>query len=85
MGRRDDYRSGARFGPEGVRSASAMLRPYNPVQDVMVFGNLSCVDYGDAPTVPGYVADTLDRIEEFVAPDRRGRRRSRSASAATTP
>ena len=23
------YRSGARFGPEGVRSASAMLRPWN--------------------------------------------------------
>jgi agmatinase len=62
------YRSGARFGPEGVRSASAMLRPYNPVQDVMVFGNLSCIDYGDASTVPGYVSDTLDRIEEFVRP-----------------
>ena len=62
------YRSGARFGPEGVRSASAMLRPYNPVQDVMVFGNLSCIDYGDASSVPGYVADTLDRIEEFVRP-----------------
>ena len=62
------YRSGARFGPEGVRSASVMLRPYNPVQDVMVFGNLSCVDYGDAPTVPGYVVDTLDRIEAFARP-----------------
>jgi agmatinase len=62
------YRSGARFGPEGVRSASAMLRPYNPAQDVMVFGNLSCIDYGDASSVPGYVADTLDRIEEFVRP-----------------
>jgi agmatinase len=62
------YRSGARFGPESVRSASAMLRPYNPVQDVMVFGNLSCIDHGDATTVPGYVADTLDRIEEFVRP-----------------
>lgn len=62
------YRPGARFGPEGVRSASAMLRPYNPAQDVMVFGNLSCIDYGDASTVPGYVADTLDRIEEFVRP-----------------
>ena len=66
------YRSGARFGPEGVRSASVMLRPYNPVQDVMVFGNLSCIDYGDASTVPGYVADTLERIEAFVRPDRRG-------------
>ena len=45
-----------------------MLRPYNPVQDVMVFGNLSCIDYGDAPTVPGYVVDTLDRIEAFARP-----------------
>jgi agmatinase len=62
------YRSGARFGPEGVRSASVMLRPYNPVQDVMVFGNLSCIDYGDAPSVPGYIADTLDRIEAFARP-----------------
>jgi agmatinase len=62
------YRTGARFGPEGVRSASVMLRPYNPVQDVMVFGNLSCIDYGDAPTVPGYVADSLERIEAFVRP-----------------
>ncbi len=61
-------RPGARFGPEGVRSASAMLRPYNPVQDVMAFGNLSCVDYGDAPSVPGYIEDSLARIVEHVAP-----------------
>ena len=32
------FRPGARFGPEGVRSASALLRPYNPAQDVQVFG-----------------------------------------------
>jgi len=62
------FRAGARFGPEGVRSQSVMLRPYNPVQDVTVFGNLSCIDYGDAPSVPGYIADTLDRIESFVRP-----------------
>ena len=58
------YRPGARFGPEAVRSASALLRPYNPAQDVMVWGALSCVDYGDAPTVPGYIEDTLARIHE---------------------
>ena len=62
------YRSGPRFGPEAVRSASAVLRPYNPVQEVMVWGALSCVDYGDAPTVPGYIEDTLARIQEFVEP-----------------
>lgn len=62
------FRSGARFGPEAVRSASAMLRTYNAVQKVQVFGALSTIDYGDAPTVPGYIEDTLASIEEFVAP-----------------
>ena len=48
------YRSGARFGPEAVRSASVLLRPYNPHLGVDVVERLSMVDYGDAPTVPGY-------------------------------
>ncbi len=61
------FRSGARFGPEAIRSASALLRPYNPALDVMVFGALSAVDAGDAPTVPGYIEHTLPRIQEFVA------------------
>jgi agmatinase len=61
------FRSGARFGPEAVRSMSAMLRTYNPVLKVQVFGALSTIDYGDAPTVPGYVEETLARIERFVS------------------
>jgi agmatinase len=60
------FRSGARFGPEAVRSMSVMLRSYNPVSRVQVFGALSTIDYGDAPTVPGYVEETLARIERFV-------------------
>jgi agmatinase len=66
------FRPGARFGPEGVRSASALLRPYNPAQDVQVFGAISCVDHGDAPTVPGYIEDTLARIAEYVETIQRG-------------
>jgi agmatinase len=62
------FRSGARFGPEGVRSASGMIRTYNAVQKVQVFGALSSIDYGDTPTVPGYIEDTLERITAFVAP-----------------
>lgn len=62
------FRSGARFGPEGVRSASGMIRTYNAVQKVQVFGALSTIDYGDSPTVPGYIEDTLDRITTFVTP-----------------
>ena len=62
------FRSGARFGPEAIRSASGMIRTYNPVQKVQVFGALSVVDHGDAPTAPGYIEETLKRIEEYVAP-----------------
>lgn len=61
------FRSGARYGPEAVRSMSSLLRPYNPVAQVLVFGALSAIDYGDAPTVPGYIEDTLTRIEDFVS------------------
>jgi agmatinase len=66
------FRPGARFGPEAVRSASALLRPYNPALDVQVFGAVSCVDHGDAPTVPGYIEDTLERIAGYVAEIHRG-------------
>jgi agmatinase len=62
------FRSGARFGPEAVRSASALLRPYNPALKVDVHERLSMVDYGDAPTVPGYQVETLERIERHLAP-----------------
>ena len=62
------FRGGARFGPEGVRSASGMIRTYNPVQRVQVFGVLSTIDYGDAPTAPGYIEETLERVEAFVRP-----------------
>ena len=30
------YRTGTRFGPEAIRSASALLRPYNPALEVNV-------------------------------------------------
>jgi agmatinase len=62
------FRSGTRFGPEGIRSASGMIRTYNAVQRVQVFGALSSIDYGDSPTAPGYIEDTLRRIESFVRP-----------------
>jgi agmatinase len=62
------FRSGARFGPEAVRSASTLLRPYNPHLDVDVVERLSMVDYGDAPTVPGYHERSLELIERHLAP-----------------
>ena len=45
-------RAGTRFGPEAIRSASVMLRPYNPSQQTTVFGALSVVDRGDVEVTP---------------------------------
>lgn len=62
------FKSGARFGPEAIRSASVLLRPYNPGLKVDVVEALSMVDYGDAPTVPGYHLESLERIDAFLRP-----------------
>ena len=56
------YRVGARFGPEHIRSASALMRPYHSGSGVAVFERLSVVDYGDLPVVPGYVEESQRRI-----------------------
>jgi agmatinase len=61
------FRSGARFGPEGIRSASVMLRNYNPILRVDVVDKLSIVDYGDVPTVPGSTVDSLERSAVALA------------------
>jgi agmatinase len=62
------YRVGGRFGPNAVRAASVMLRPYNPHLDVKPFDVLSCVDYGDVAIVPGYTDRSYVAIEAAVAP-----------------
>jgi agmatinase len=62
------YRVGGRFGPNAVRSASVMLRPYNPNLDVRPFDILSCVDYGDVAIVPGYTERSYAAIEAAVEP-----------------
>jgi agmatinase len=62
------YRTGPRFGPEAIRSASALIRPYNPGLDVNVADSLSLVDYGDVPVSPGDTERTYAQIEEALAP-----------------
>ena len=62
------YRTGPRFGPEAIRSASALIRPYNPGLDVNVVESLSIVDYGDVPVSPGDTERTYAQIEEALAP-----------------
>jgi agmatinase len=62
------YRSGARFGPEAVRSASALLRPYHPGFGLDLLEAVSTVDYGDLPIAPGDTEGTFRRVEEALAP-----------------
>jgi agmatinase len=62
------YRVGGRFGPNAVRAASVMLRPYNTNLEVAPFEVLSCVDYGDVAIVPGYLERSFAAIEADVAP-----------------
>lgn len=61
------FRVGARFGPAAVRDMSVMTRPYNPTLDVDVYSELSVVDYGDLPVVPGYIEDSYARITEGLS------------------
>jgi agmatinase len=62
------YRVGGRFGPNAVRAASVMLRPYNANLDVKPFDVLSCVDFGDVAIVPGYTERSYAAIEDAVSP-----------------
>ena len=62
------FRSGARFGPEAIRAASMLLRPYHPVLDVDVFGTLSLVDGGDLNVTPGNALRTTEQIDEQLRP-----------------
>ena len=62
------YRTGARFGPEAIRSASVLLRPYHPVLGINVVESLSVVDYGDSPVSPGAIERTYGQIEETMTP-----------------
>jgi agmatinase len=56
------YRSGARFGPEAIRSGSTLLRPWHPPLEVDVFAAQSAVDWGDIEITPGNAAKTMDQI-----------------------
>lgn len=58
------FRPGARFGPAALREASLILKPYCSVVDANIFEQLNVADYGDFLTIPGYVEDSLNLIEE---------------------
>src|SRR5882672_1640102 len=62
------FRAGARFGPEAIRSASALIRPFHPVHGLNVVEALSIVDYGDVPVSPGDIDRTYAQVAEALTP-----------------
>lgn len=62
------FRTGARFAPNAARAMSIMLRPINPYRgNINVFERMRIADVGDASVVPGYIEDSLARIEQSVS------------------
>src|SRR5918999_1510558 len=62
------FRPGARFGPEGIRAASLLLRPWHPPLEVDVFGSQSLVDHGDLAVTPGNAERTAGQIHAGLRP-----------------
>ncbi|MEX2196297.1 MAG: agmatinase [Thermoleophilaceae bacterium] len=58
------FRPGARFGPEAIRAASVLLRPYHPPLDVDVFAGRTVVDWGDLAITPGNAERTAAQIAD---------------------
>lgn len=57
------YRPGARFGPAHIRTASKLLRPYNPALDVSPFAVQQVVDAGDLAVNPFDISHAVGTIE----------------------
>lgn len=62
------FRVGARFGPEGIRQHSMLLRPYHPEHHLDIFQYCAGVDYGDLPVIPGYLPESHVQIEAGARP-----------------
>jgi agmatinase len=60
------FRTGSRFGPNGIRRISAMIKPNNGLLGVNVFEQICGADLGDVPVIPGYIKETYKEIEKSI-------------------
>jgi len=58
------YRPGARFGPQGIRAGSKLLRPYHPALDVNPWDVHQVVDAGDVAVNPFDLVAAVGQVEE---------------------
>lgn len=61
------FRPGARFGPNGVRNISAMIKPNNVAMGVNIMDSLKGADLGDVPVIPDYIHETYAAIEKTLS------------------
>lgn len=57
------FRPGARFGPNHIREASRLLRPYNPALNVSPFERLQVADAGDIAVNPFNIGEAIDTMQ----------------------
>ncbi len=62
------FATGSRFGPQTIREASAILKPYHPVLKINTVDYCYGIDYGDLPIIPGYIEETYASIESALQP-----------------
>ena len=60
-------RTGANYGPRGMREVSVQLLTYNATLDFDIGDALAPVDCGDRPVVPGDPARTFERAQADIA------------------
>ncbi|HEX6469577.1 MAG TPA: agmatinase family protein [Streptosporangiaceae bacterium] len=61
------YRSGTRFGPQGIRKISGLYGPYSFELGVDLRESISIADLGDVFTIPGNIEKTFDQISKAVS------------------
>ncbi len=61
------YRSGTRFGPQGIRKISALYGPYSFELGVDLRESITIGDLGDVFTIPGNIEKTFDQISRAVS------------------
>ncbi|MDR4462995.1 MAG: agmatinase family protein [Nitrospira sp.] len=61
------YRSGTRFGPQGIRKVSALYGTYSFELGVDLRESVSMCDLGDVFTIPANIEKTFDQVSKGVA------------------
>jgi agmatinase len=61
------FRSGTRFGPQGMRAISGLGSGYNYELGIDLIESLEMVDVGDVSVIPANIEKSFDQIDKAVA------------------